>query len=256
MNAFDALCMLASVERWCWNYPCSTCANMEFRYGFLELARGKHPNDEDWIMTRDDIIEGKVYKFPYKYPFEYPIEDREAILKICLESDLAVINDICSFPEWLGYLGLVLQYMNSWREPSYLYIEVSKHWASQLQKMIPRSSAIHERLSLIMSSDELTLRFSDLEACEKALNGEEKEEIKRREVIRKNKESIAYESLVEIINNPGCPYSSDVAVYARQEDIDRLSDKQYENLCQMYSHLSINADTPWAKFKEKFLNGR
>jgi hypothetical protein len=255
-NAFESLCEQASKEKWCWNYPCSTCANMEFRYGFLELAKGKHPSDEDWILNRDDIISRRVYKFPYNYPFEFPLEVRESVLNICLESDLAVINELCSFPEWLGYLGLILVYMNSWKEPSKLYGKVSSHWAKQLQKMIPESSTVYKSLGTIASNEEYGLDFSILNACERALNGKEAEETKQREEIKKYNESIAYDSLVEIVNNPGHPYSSDVAIYARQEDVDMLNDAQYEKLCQMYASLSINANNPWAKFKEKFLNGR
>ena len=254
INAFDALCELASAESWCWNFPCSTCANMEFRYGFLELAKEKHPYDEDWTITKDDI--GSVYAFPYRYPFEYPLKEREAILQICLESNLAIINRTCRFPEWLGYLGLVLRYMDSWKEPSGLYGKLSKYWANQLQEMVPKSSAIYEKLGLVGNEDELRLSFSNLEACEKAMNGDELREIKQREKVRNYYENIAYESLVEIINNPGRPYSSEVAIYARQENVDMLNDEQYKKLCQMYGSLSINANNPWAKFKAKFLNGR
>lgn len=251
MNAFDALCVLASAEGWCWKYPCSTCANMEFRYGYLELSQGKHPQDQNWIMTQDDITNGKVYEFPYKFPFEYPLEDREAVLKICLESNLSVINDTCKFPDWLGYIGLILRYMDSWREPSKLYEKVSEHWAKQLMEIIPKTSTAYSMLE-----SKGSLNFYILEACERVLNGTETKEIKRQEENRIYNESIAYESLLKIVENPGRPYSSDVAVYARQEDVDRLSDEQYEKLCKMYVHLSENADTPWANFKARFLNGR
>ncbi len=255
-NAFEALCEQASKEKWCWNYPCSTCANMEFRYGFLELAKGKHPSDNNWILNRDDIVCGRIYKFPYNYPFEFPPEVRESVLKICLKSDLSVINELCSFPEWLGYLGLILEYMNSWREPSKLYSQVSIHWAKQLQQIIPSSSIAHNQLIRVIRDQKYNLNFAILEACERALNGDEEKETERNEALKKYNESIAYNSLLEIVNNPGRSYSSDIAKYTRQEDVDRLSNEQYEKLCQMYSHLSVNANTPWAKFKEKFLNGR
>ena len=255
-NAFEALCEQASKERWCWNYPCSTCANMEFRYGFLELAKGKHPHDNDWILNRHDIICGEIYEFPYRNIFEYPIEIRDNVLQICLESNLKIIKDTCIFPNWLGYIGLVFQYMYSWRESSNLYHEVSVHWAKQLQDIISTSSTVQTSLAKVINNSEYDLSFSILEACERALNGVEAKEKEESIALIKYHERIAYDCLVNIVENPGQPYNSDVAIYARQEDVDRLDDLQYEKLCKMYVHLSINSNTPWAHFKAKFLNGR
>lgn len=257
MNEFEALCELASKERWCWKYPCSTCANVEFRYGFLELAKGKHPSDKDWIMNQDDILNAKVYKFPYEYPFKYPLQDREAILEICLESNLFNISKTCSFPDWIGYIGLVLHYMDDRREePSSFHKEVSRHWARQLKEMVSKSSVMYRRLEQISSNNDYKLDFYDLEACEKSLSGEEAEETKQREEIRKHFENIAYDTLVNIVNNPTTDYSSDFVSYVRQEDIDRLTDEEYEKLCKMFSHSFMPADSPWLTFKEIFLNGR
>ena len=50
-NPFEALCALASKEGWCWKLTCITCNHMYFRYGFMELARGKHPDGPDWIVS-------------------------------------------------------------------------------------------------------------------------------------------------------------------------------------------------------------
>jgi len=252
MNAFNELCKLASKEKWCWKVPCSTCANYDFRYAFLQLAEEKIPNEATWLSTRE-IEQNKIYNFPH----EYSKEVKQSVLKICLESNLSFISDNCLFPDWLGYLGVVMSHMKPrYNENKDSYNKLTRHWAIQLHDMIPQSSAIYKRLESIIANNKHGLNFLDLEACEKVLSGEEAEEIKKREEVRKYNESIAYESLIKIIDNPGLPYSSDVAIYAKQEHVDMLDDTQYEKLCKMYAHLSINANTPWAKFKEKFLLGR
>ena len=45
MNAFEAMSKLASQEKWCWNLNCTTCGQLHFRFGLVELTRGKHQGE-------------------------------------------------------------------------------------------------------------------------------------------------------------------------------------------------------------------
>ena len=52
MNNFEELCKLASDENWCWNLFCTTCGHLHFKYAFSELAAGKSPKDQNWLIHR------------------------------------------------------------------------------------------------------------------------------------------------------------------------------------------------------------
>ena len=47
-KAFEAMCELAQAG-WCWRLGCTTCGNKDFRFGFLALSRGGHPDTDNWI---------------------------------------------------------------------------------------------------------------------------------------------------------------------------------------------------------------
>ena len=255
INAFDAICVLASENNWCWKIPCGTCANYDFRYAFLQLADDRHPDNGNWLLT-SYIKKHNIYQFPYRYTDE----TKEAVLDICLESNLSYIHKNAKFPDWLGYLGVVMEHLGTrYGGNKDLTYQLSKYWANQLQELVPESSKASTHLKYFEDYN-CYLDFSILEACEKAISGQEyRDECKEREeklLYKKHQESLAYENLVSITENTGKPYSVDVAIYTRQEDIDRLTVAQYEILCKMYAHLSIEANTPWANFKAKFLTGR
>jgi len=245
-NAYEALCELAFKESWCWHYPCSTCANMHFRYAFIELAEGRHPHSQEWQLSRSQSL--KQFGESPQY-FHQNIKDN--VLKLCLDSNISNIQKVCVVPEWLGYLGLVMTYM---RSSSAQYSQLSKHWAQQLKSIMPDRGDVHRLLEEVLL-EERELDFTVLEACENALIGID-EQTKQDEVTVSRRPQSLYRALVDIVENPGKPYSTDIALYARQKDIDRLSDEQYRKLCEMYQYLSEEARSPWAGFKKKFLNGR
>lgn len=159
MNKFEELCKLASDENWCWNLFCTTCGHMHFRYAFSELATGKSPADSNWFVHRRST---RYSNRLGSLPRSYTDQQREKIISICLQSDLSSIASFCKFPDWLGYLGLILEHMFSAEKP---YRKLSESWALQLSGLVSEDSPLHARLNEISKGKGL-LNIKDLESCE------------------------------------------------------------------------------------------
>lgn len=161
MNAFEALCKLASDEEWCWNLYCTTCGHMHFKYAFLELSKGKSPQDSDWPLRNSETsyLHRLLGPIPRRF---HPIQ-KDKILRICFDANILSIAEVCRFPDWLGYLGLVLEHMKSRTIP---YKAVCLRWTIQLRELVPEYTTAHKRLTEIMKSHELILSIQDLETCE------------------------------------------------------------------------------------------
>lgn len=159
-NQFEALCKLASKENWCWNLYCTTCGHLHFRYAFSELAAGKSPEDSNWL-----IHGGNTHYSHYLGPLprSYSEDQKEKLLHICKEANIASIARNCKFPDWLGYLGLVLKHMYT---SSYSYKAVSSKWASQLKNMASPNSHAQARLHEVIEQENELLNIGDLEICE------------------------------------------------------------------------------------------
>lgn len=165
MNPFEALAELASTEEWCWDIRCTTCGHSHFRYALREISRGKTPGDSGWVVHQE--------KSDYRnelgpIPTTFTSREEERILAICSKASLAAINVNCSFPDWLGYLGLVLHHM----QPSTnSYKALSRAWAKQLLELVSPHSNIKARLKLVADGNSL-LSLSDLEAIERSHTGQ------------------------------------------------------------------------------------
>ncbi len=160
MNPFEKLCILASRENWCWNLWCTTCGHLHFRYAFAELAAGKCPGDRDWpIIRRRTNYTNQLGHWPRQYSDEQKLK----VLEICADADLSLIADRCRFPDWLGYLGLVLHHMHCNQDA---YQKVSSRWAQQLRDMLPSNSNTYARFDDIVTNDQQRLNIRDLEQFE------------------------------------------------------------------------------------------
>lgn len=166
MNPFEELCKLASEERWCWNMYCSTCGHMHFKLAFLALARGESPSDPSWKIHADSSS-GSLGEIPRAFDDV----QQETLCDICSKADLKVISESCSFPAWLGYLGLVLRYTPSSGPAFY---KMHKDWAKQLLTMVPDNSAVSKEMEAIAGGDGY-LAFHHLEACERAIRSSRSE---------------------------------------------------------------------------------
>lgn len=157
-NTFESLCILASNENWCWNLTCTTCGNMHFRYGFIELANLKSPRDQNWLVNKKTNSYKKVGKFPRAYLFN----QKKIIHNICTKANLSNIYNNCTHPIWLGYLGQILAHM---KDDSESFKILSKSWAIQLEQMVDENSLIAMKLKDIAEGKGL-LSLEDLESCE------------------------------------------------------------------------------------------
>ncbi len=162
MNQYEELCKLASNESWCWKLFCTTCGHIHFRYAFSELAAGRSPDEPNWIIHNGNT---KFSNSLGPLPRFYTEEQKHEVSAICAKANLSSIANVCKFPDWLGYLGLILKHMYTDKEP---YRELSESWVSQLSDMVPPGSAAHNRLSEITKHKKL-LRIQDLELCESSM---------------------------------------------------------------------------------------
>ncbi len=234
-NAFDQLCELASRNNWCWKVPCSTCANYDFRYAFLQLADNKKPSDSNW-MTTSIIEKENIYTFPH----EYTRSIKKSVLRICLQSNLKIISERCALPDWLGYIGVVLAHM----EPEYnenrdLYNQVSINWGNQLQNMVPKTSRLYGKTNL-------GLNFDTLESYERALNG--KELISKMELKKAN---LIYQCLLGIVEDRDKYSYVRIDMYGKISDIDLLSEEEQSILWEKLKE--YDKETPFGKFREKYM---
>jgi|WetSurMetagenome_2_1015567.scaffolds.fasta_scaffold115053_2 hypothetical protein len=166
MNQFESLCKLASTEQWCWNLYCGTCGHSCFRYGFREIARGLRPGDPNWLVYEPFIAHSNAPEPLGPLPRKYSPIEKQTILTICLDADICAIARDCRFPDWLGYLGLVLEHM---RTDSELYRELSARWALRLKDLAYDFSQSHSRLEEIAANPAMLLSIQDLGLIEKDL---------------------------------------------------------------------------------------
>lgn len=160
MNPFEQLCILASDEKWCWKLGCTTCGHLHFRYSFAELATGKSPADKDWLIHRRRTTYKKQLG---PLPKHYSDDQEVRVLEICSQADISRIAERCKFPDWLGYLGLILEHMKCSHDS---YQAVSSQWAQQLRDLSPPNSLIYARLDEIAANVNEFLTIEDLERFE------------------------------------------------------------------------------------------
>ena len=170
-NAFEALCDLASREVWCWKMACTTCGHMVFRYGFMELSKGKHPDAPDWIVHSDN----KYQLYQEINPVwgcsgqsnDPSREDQIKLISIQSRASISRISKRCRLPAWLGYLGLGLSYTDPVESEAK---QLTASWKPQLLRLLPSNGNVMHLLRLtLFDSDDSQLRWQDLERFEQAL---------------------------------------------------------------------------------------
>jgi hypothetical protein len=170
-NAFEALCALASREGWCWKMVCTTCGHMVFRYGFMELSKGKHPDASDWIVHWDNKYQLHRMIDPVwgcsGQSDDPSKEDQIKLISILSRASILRISRQCRFPAWLGYLGLGLSYTEPVESQAK---QLTTSWKPQLLNLITNNTNVMHLLKLtLFDSDHSQLRWQDLERVEKAL---------------------------------------------------------------------------------------
>ena len=155
-NQFEELCKLASNENWCWKIACSTCGHLHFRYAYHQIGKGIIVGSSDWIITESKTSYDDELGSP---PKQFEQEVRKYFLNECKDSSLGRISQECKFPDWLGYLGLVIHHFKHDQH----FQSLSKSWSEQLSKMVQSDLPIHSRLFELSTSDLDVLSINELE---------------------------------------------------------------------------------------------
>ena len=166
-NKFEKLCTIASKNNWCWKIYCTTCGCQDIRGAFYYIGLGKSlPNNISRISQ---------LKIDYNRREPFPNEVLNEFLKSVSSANLFEINKNCKFPDWLGYIGLILHLFGSWdgyfkiaRETGRIpLVDVVKSYCPQFIKMVNKNSNAYKILNDIIDSNYLTkLKVSDLEEIE------------------------------------------------------------------------------------------
>ena len=135
-NPFDLVCILASEDSWCSRLYCTTCGCLNFRYAFADLAKGKSPEDKDWVVRYGRAKDqGWMRTHEFNWRDGFTDEQKEAVMSICADADIGFIKANSKSPEWPSYFGLMLHFMLSKSDTCKL---AAAHWAEQLKELIPQ----------------------------------------------------------------------------------------------------------------------
>jgi len=112
-NFFVALCEYASKNNWCWNLYCTTCGHGPFSIALSKIARGLDPDSDNfWTQGRGKqpaLEESELYGDFWRNSTP-TIEIQNKLASIVADAKLADIKTVARFPDWLGYIGLVINH--------------------------------------------------------------------------------------------------------------------------------------------------
>ena len=164
-NPFIALCEIASRNNWCWKLFCTTCGHGAFHVSFSKIVRGQHPDDEPFWPN------GKKNHSPLKELYEYndfrratDLEAQEKLAYIVAGAKLADIQAVAKFPDWLGYIGLVLQHCQDFNARMIL----SDSLLPQFMPLVKSKKVTHEYFEG-KHSERRPLEISDLGLVEDSM---------------------------------------------------------------------------------------
>ena len=166
-NAFVALSELASRENWCWRIWCTTCGCMYFRYAFAELVAGKHPDSPDWFVYAKNHHQLTTHLGPL--PFmdgPWDLQRQQALLEIVGNASMQDIHRSARFPDWLGYIGLVLHFCGSAESRSRT---LTTSLCPQFLGMVDQGSVASDYLSRLRDSPQDVLAWRKLELIEQSM---------------------------------------------------------------------------------------
>jgi hypothetical protein len=113
-NSFVALCEYASQNNWCWKMSCTTCGHGAFKVAFSKIVHKEHPDDDSfWPYGKsnsDSLREVDNYR---DFWSEASIVNQINLVSIVAQAKISEIRVIAKFPDWLGYIGLVINHCSS-----------------------------------------------------------------------------------------------------------------------------------------------
>ena len=110
-NAFVALCKAASENDWCWNISCTTCGHCGFKVGFSKIIHEQHPDDDSfWTQGKRDSDLLKEVEEYGDFWHRASRENQMELASIVATVKISDIQAVSKFPDWLGYIGLVIHH--------------------------------------------------------------------------------------------------------------------------------------------------
>jgi hypothetical protein len=168
--AFNALCELSSRERWCWRIYCTTCGHMLFRYALRQLANGDNPTSKNWLIHANHPVlkRGAPLKSLGLIPplGSWPMDEQKRLSQILCKANLENIAANCTFPDWLGYLGLAIKYTEEVEVGSRL---ITQSWVPQLASLVQPETSAKNMLARLEQDPSSTLTWRDLAVVETSL---------------------------------------------------------------------------------------
>jgi hypothetical protein len=162
-NAFIALCDHASDNNWCWKIFCTTCGHFGFRVAFSKMIRGHHPDEESfWPNGKNNSsLLREIKEYNDFRDYEPTIENQIKLTSIVAEAEIEDIQKIAHFPDWLGYLGLVIRHCPSLKAQKI----ISKSLLPQFLEITEKDKELYSYFSEKRDHDGL-ITTKDLEKIE------------------------------------------------------------------------------------------
>lgn len=158
-NPFVALCDYASRNNWCWKLFCTTCAHGAFSISFSKIVHGKHPDDNAFwpygMENHSPLKEADEYGDFWRV--DASTEMQMKLSSIVAGAKAADIQAVAKFPDWLGYIGLVINHCPN-RDSRKM---ISDAFLPQFIEMLKGNKEICEYLQEKQSKQEL-LSVNDL----------------------------------------------------------------------------------------------
>jgi hypothetical protein len=166
-NPFVALCEYASSSDWCWKLHCTTCGHSGFRVAFAKIIKGLHPDDENFWPegkhgARDLYLERD--KFDDFVTMNSKISSNRELAEVVAGAKIGNIRKVAKFPEWLGYLGLVIFHCRDRKSKQIL----SDSLFPQLLDIVDKETSGYKLLKEKQTSGE-SINIGDLEVIEKEM---------------------------------------------------------------------------------------
>jgi len=159
-NAWEAVCVIATEQRWCWNLACTTCGAGLWRYALAEIGAGRHPADPNWSTSNDHR------NLPSLNELRKTGSSRHMI-DVLAEADLESIARRGPHPDWLGYQGVALRNIS---RSDAMSRKLTIAWGRQILALLPAISQERGYLEKLISDKPLRdligsrefLRWQDL----------------------------------------------------------------------------------------------
>ncbi len=113
-NSFVALCEYASQNNWCWKIFCTTCGHSAFKISFAKIIKGQNPDEESfWPHGKENHGPLKEMEQQRDFIGAASIDAQIKLASIIAGAKLSEIQSVVKFPDWLGYIGLVIHHCPS-----------------------------------------------------------------------------------------------------------------------------------------------